>query len=150
MAWLNLGEVLAVHAKKHPTKLAVKDWSDKAWTYSELNDRTNKLANGLLGMGLRKGDRVAVMLFNCVEFVEIYCAFAKAGLVVTPVSWRYVGKEIEYVVVNSDARAIIVFDEFVNAIDQLRPAFATLRWGWGFPAVVCRRIWAHPVPHGAG
>jgi len=123
MAWLNLGEVLDVHAKKCPTKLAVKDWCGKAWTYSELNARTNKLANGLLNMGLRKGDRVAVMLYNCAEFVEIYCAFAKAGLVVTPVSWRYVEKEIEYVVDDSDAKAMIISKEFVDTINQLRPKF---------------------------
>ena len=123
MAWLNLGEILDVHAKKHPTKLAVKDCCDKTWTYSELNIRTNKLANGLLNLGLRKGDRVAVMLYNCAEFVEVYCAFAKAGLVVTPVSWRYVGREIEYVVGDSDAKAVIVYKEFVEAINQLRPRF---------------------------
>jgi len=123
MAWLNLGEILDVHAKNHPTKLAVKDWHGKKWTYSELNVRTNKLANGLLNMGLHKGDRVAVMLHNCTEFVEIYCAFGKAGLVVTPVSWRYVGKEIEYVVDNSDAKAIIVDEQFVETINQLRPRF---------------------------
>jgi len=121
MAWLNLGEILEVHAKKHPKKLAVKDWYGKAWTYSELNIRTNKLANGLLNMGLRKGDRVAVMFYNCAEFVEIYCAFAKAGLVVTPVSWRYVDKEIEYVVNHSDAKALIVYEEFVKTIDAIRP-----------------------------
>lgn len=126
MAWLNLGEVLDVHAKKCPTKLAVKDWCGKAWTYSELNARTNKLANGLLDMGLRKGDRVAVMLYNCAEFVEIYCAFAKAGLVVTPVSWRYVGREIEYVVDDSDAKAMIISKEFVDTINQLRPKFSKI------------------------
>jgi len=123
MAWLSLGEVLDVHAKKCPTKLAVKDWCGKAWTYAELNARSNKLANGLLNMGLRKGDRVAVTLYNCAEFVEIYCAFAKAGLVVTPISWRYVGREIEYVVDDSDARAMIISEEFVDAINQLRPRF---------------------------
>jgi len=123
MAWLNLGEILDVHAKKCPTKLAVKDWCGKAWTYAELNARTNKLANGLLNMGLRKDDRVAVMLYNCAEFVEIYCAFAKAGLVVTPVSWRYVRREIEYVVDDSDAKAMITSKEFVDTINQLRPRF---------------------------
>jgi acyl-CoA synthetase (AMP-forming)/AMP-acid ligase II len=126
MAWLNLGEILDVHAKKCPTKLAVKDWCGKAWTYSELNARTNKFANGLLDMGLRKGDRVAVMLYNCAEFVEIYCAFAKAGLVVTPVSWRYVGREIEYVVDDSDAKAMIISKEFVDTINQLRPKFSKI------------------------
>ncbi len=123
MAWLNLGEILSVHAKKYPEKLAVKDWCETTRTYSELNNRVNKLANGLLGLGLCKGDRVAVMLYNCVEFVEIYCATAKAGLVIAPVSWRYVGKEIQYVVANSDAKAIIVFEEFTNQIDALRSTF---------------------------
>jgi acyl-CoA synthetase (AMP-forming)/AMP-acid ligase II len=123
MAWLNLGEILDVHAKKYPTKLAVKDWCGKSSTYSELNIRTNKLANGLLDMGLRKGDRVALMLYNCAEFVEIYCAFAKAGLVVTPVNWRYVGREIEHVVDDSDAKAVIVCEELVDTISQLRPRF---------------------------
>ena len=126
MAWLNLGEVLDVHAKKRATKLAVKDWCGKAWTYSELNARTNKLANGLLDMGLRKGDRVAVMLYNCAEFVEIYCAFAKAGLVVTPVSWRYVEKEMEYVVDDSDAKGMIISKGFVDTINQLRPKFSKI------------------------
>lgn len=126
MAWLNLGEILDVDAKKYPTKLAVKDWCGKAWTYSELNARTNKLANGLLDMALRKGDRVAVMLYNCAEFVEIYCAFAKAGLVVTPISWRYVGNEIEYVVKDSDAKAMIVYEEFVGTINQLRPRLSKI------------------------
>jgi len=121
MAWLNLGEMVTTHAKKNPMKLAVKDWHGKAWTYSELNTRTNKLANGLMNMGLRKGDRVVVLLYNCSEFVEVYCAFAKAGLVVAPVSWRYIDKEIEYVVNNSDAKAMIVHEEFVGIIDRIRP-----------------------------
>jgi len=121
MAWLSLGDILNIHAKTHPMKLAVKDWCDKAWTYSELNIRTNKLANGLSNMGLRKGDRVAVMLYNSAEFVEIYCAFAKAGLVVAPISWRYIDKEIEYVANHSDAKAIIIDEEFVKTIDTIRP-----------------------------
>jgi acyl-CoA synthetase (AMP-forming)/AMP-acid ligase II len=123
MGWLNLGEILDVHAKKHPTKLAVKDWCGKTRTYSELSTRTDRLANGLLNMGLRKGDRIAAMLYNCAEFIETYCAFAKAGLVVTPVSWRYVGKEIAYVVKDSDAKAMIIHEEFADTINQLRPGF---------------------------
>ncbi len=89
----------------------------------ELESRANRLANGLLAMGLRKGDRVAVMLYNCVEFVEVDCAFAKAGLVVVPVNWRYVEKEIEYVVDDSDAKAMIVGEDFVDCIDRLRGGF---------------------------
>ncbi|MFQ6064883.1 MAG: AMP-binding protein, partial [Candidatus Bathyarchaeia archaeon] len=121
MVWLNLGEILKVHAKNHPEKIAVKDWHRKTRTYPDLDSRTNKLANGLLSMGLRKGDRLAVMLYNCMEFVEICCACAKIGVVVVTVNWRFVDKEIEYVVNNSDARAMIVDEEFVDAINSVRP-----------------------------
>ncbi len=119
--WLNLGKILKVHAKNHPEKIAVKDWHEKTRTYPELDLRTNRLANGLLGMGLRKGDRLAVMLYNCMEFVEVCCACAKIGVVVVTVNWRFVDKEIEYVVNNSDARAMIVDEEFVDAINLVRP-----------------------------
>lgn len=121
MVWLNIGQILQVHAKKYPTKLALKDWRGKTFTYSMLESRTNRLANGLLNMGLGKGDRVAVMLYNCAEFIEIDCALAKAGLVVVPVSWHYIEKEIEYVVKNSDAKAMIVGEDFVNCVNRVRP-----------------------------
>jgi len=121
LTWLNLGQILSVHAKNYPNKVAMKDWHGKTLTYAELESRANRLANGLLAMGLRKGDRVAVMLFNCTEFVEVDCAFAKAGLVVVPVNWRYVDKEIEYVVDNSDAKAFIVGEDFIDCIDRMKP-----------------------------
>ncbi len=123
MVWLNLGQILSVHAAKYPNKLALKDWCGKALTYQELEARTNRLANGLLDMGLKKGDRVAVLLYNCAEFVEIDCAFAKTGLVVVPISWRYVSREIEYVVNNSDARGMIVGEDFVGTVDSVRSGF---------------------------
>jgi len=123
MTWLNMGQILRVHVKNYPDKVALKDWRGKALTYPELESRTNRLANGLLRMGLRKGDRVAVMLYNCAEFVEVDCAFAKAGLVVVPINWRYVEREIEYVVDNSDAKAMIVGEDFIGCIDRIRGGF---------------------------
>ena len=123
MVLLNMGEILKVHARKHPKKMALKDWRGKALTYPELASRTNKLANGLLDMGLGKGDRVAVMLYNCAEFIETICGLAKIGVVGAPVSWRYIGKEIEYVVDNSDARAMIVGEDFVDTVNSIRSNF---------------------------
>ncbi len=124
MAWLNMGQILEVHARKLPNKVALKDWRGKRLTYQELDLRTNRLANGLLDLGLRNGDRVAVLLHNCAEFVEIYCAFAKVGLVAVPVNWRFIGREIEYVVNNSDSKAMIVGGEFVDVIDPIRSNLA--------------------------
>ncbi|HEX5847068.1 MAG TPA: AMP-binding protein, partial [Rhodoplanes sp.] len=63
------------------------------------NDRACRLANALIGLGLKKGDRVAVLAYNCLEWLEIYAAVAKAGLVVVPVNFRLVGPEIRYICV---------------------------------------------------
>lgn len=120
MVWLNLGEILRIHAKKFPEKIAVKDWLGKTRTYSELDLRTNRLANRMLSMGLLNGDRLAVVLYNCVEFVEICCACAKIGVAVVTVNWRFVGKEVEYVVNNSDARAMILNEEFIDCVSSIR------------------------------
>jgi len=123
MVLLNIGEILRVHARKRPGKMAVKDWLGKTLTYPELDSRTNRLASALLSMNLCKGDRVAVMLYNCTEFIEVYCALAKTGLVAVPVNWRFVGKEIEYVVNHSDSKAMIVGEDFVGIIDSVRSSF---------------------------
>jgi len=123
MVLLNIGEILRVHARKHPRKMAVKDWRGKTLTYPELDSRTNRLANALLSMNLRKGDRVAIMLYNCAEYIEVYCALAKTGLVAVPVNWRFVGKEIEYVVNHSDSKAMIVSEDFVDVINSVRSGF---------------------------
>jgi len=124
-----MGQILRVHAKNYPSKVALRDWRGKALTYPELELRTNRLANGLLSMGLRKGDRIAVMLYNCAEFIEIDCAFAKAALVAVPINWRYAEKEIEYVVDNSDAKAMIVGADFIDFIDKIRGGFKKINTG---------------------
>jgi len=123
MVLLNMGEILKVHARKHPRKMALKDWRGKTLTYPELESRTNRLANGFLDMGLSKGDRIAAVLYNCAEFIEIYCAFAKIGVVVVPVNWRFVGKEIEYVVNHSDSKAMILDEDFVEVVSSVRSGF---------------------------
>ncbi len=127
MVWLNMGQILETHTRKSPNKIALKDWRGTQLTYQELESRTNGLANGLLHLGLHKGDRVAVLLHNCAEFVEIYCAFAKIGLVAVPLNWRYIGREIEYVVNNSDAKAIIAGEEFVDVVDPIRSNLQELK-----------------------
>ena len=82
-------------------------------TFHQWNSRACRLANALLGLGLSKGNRVAVLAYNAVEWVEIYAATAKAGLVAVPLNFRLVGKEIRYIVDDAGAAAIIVQDELV-------------------------------------
>ncbi|OQY21405.1 MAG: long-chain fatty acid--CoA ligase [Anaerolineaceae bacterium 4572_32.2] len=118
--WMNLGQMLKVNAKKFPDTVALKD-RDRSFTYPEVNRRVNKLAHSLLSLGLSKGDKVAVLLENSVEIVEVYLATAKTGLVIVPINFRLTGREVEYIVNNSDARALIAHDEFTPTVDAIRP-----------------------------
>ncbi len=120
---LTMGEQFESNARKWPDKLAVKDWQGKKATYKELDERVNKLANGLLDLGLEKGDHVALMLHNRIEFIECLYAFAKAGLISCAINWRYTGKMITHIVNNSDSKAIIVEKEFLDRIKEVKSDF---------------------------
>jgi len=117
--WMNLGQMVKINAKKFPNHIALKD-KEKSFTYPQLNQRVNKLAHSLLDLGLQKGDKVAVLLENCVEIVEAYLAAAKTGLVIAPVHFRFVGKEILKLMENSDAKAFIVHDEFTPILQTIK------------------------------
>ena len=85
--WLTAKDVLEVNAFKWPDKVAVKDLN-KAYTFREWNERSCRLANALSGLGMKKGDRFAVLAYNCVEWMEIYAAAAKGGFICVPLMFR--------------------------------------------------------------
>lgn len=122
MPWLNMGEILKVNAVKFPHKTAVKS-AVRELSFKEYNERACRLANAWLGMGLKKGDRIATLLYNIIEYMEIYAAAAKAGVVVVPVNFRWVGPEIEYVVNNSDSEAFICTEEFLPEVEPIKDSF---------------------------
>ena len=113
------GEVLCFYARILPDKIGARDL-DRAMTFREWNARACRLANALLGLGLAKGDRVAVLAYNCIEWLEIYAATAKAGLIAVPVNFRLVGEEIRYIVENCEAVAFIVQDDLLEPVGQVR------------------------------
>jgi fatty-acyl-CoA synthase len=115
----NVGDALRLYAGIFPDKIGARDL-DRAMTFRQWRDRSARLANALLGLGLKKGDRVCVLAYNCVEWVEIYAAMAFSGLVMVPVNFRLVGPEIQYIAENCEARAMIVQDELVNVLEPVR------------------------------
>ena len=119
VCWLNLGEMVKMNAKKFPKHIALKDKA-RSFTYSGLNKRVNKLAHSLLNLGLKKGDTFAVLLENSIEIVEAYLAAAKTGLIIAPVHFRFVGREILTLMDNADAKAFIVHDEFTPIVNSIR------------------------------
>lgn len=117
--WLNLAQMVKMNAKKFPNTIALKD-KKRSFAYPELYKRVNKLSHSLLSLGLKKGDKFAVLLENSIEIVEAYLAAAKTGLVIVPVHFRFVGKEIVNIMDNSDAKAFIVHDEFTPTVDSIK------------------------------
>jgi acyl-CoA synthetase (AMP-forming)/AMP-acid ligase II len=116
---LHLGEAVSRNARLFPNKLGARDLS-RSMTYPRWNERSCRLANGLLGSGLTKGDRVAILAYNCLEWMEIYVALAKAGLVAVPINFRLVGSEVRFIVDDAEARAFIVQDELLDRVEGIR------------------------------
>src|SRR4030042_2262013 len=129
--WMNLGQNLKVNAKKFPNTVALKD-SKRSFTYPEVNKRVNRLSHSLLFLGLKKGEKVAVLLENSIEIIEIYLAAAKTGLIIVPVNFRLVGSEVEYIVHNSDAKAFIVHDQFTATVNGIRKNLKSIQEGHYF------------------
>ena len=118
MTWLNLGEIVNVNAYKYPNKLALKD-DRRQLTFEELNERTNKLANGILKNGIKKGDKIAILSNNSIEFMEIYVAAAKGGFIIVPLNFRLHPDDISFIINNSDAKWLFVESRFREATEKI-------------------------------
>lgn len=102
----NVGMLVAKATRAYRRRIAVKSLA-RSVTYAELEQRSNRLAHALLGLGLERGERVGVYLPNCVEIVEIELACYKAGLVKAPFNARLSPAEVGAVAANSEATVIV-------------------------------------------
>jgi fatty-acyl-CoA synthase len=113
----HVGDVLAMYGRLCPDKIGARDL-ERSMTFRLWYQRACRLANALIGIGLRKGDRVCILAYNCVEWLEIYAAAALAGIV---------------------ASALIVQDELLDVVEPLRadmpvPAQNYITFGGRCPA----------------
>ena len=109
----SLGDLLRRSAQRQPNKSAVICASVK-WTFSELDAICNRLAHGLLGLGLRKGDRVAVLSRNSHAFAALRFAVARIGLVLVPINFMLNPDEINFFLKNSGAKLLAAGPDFVE------------------------------------
>ena len=113
-----VASVLRTMAEGHPEKVCLVAGAVEI-TYDELNRDVNRLANALSGLGLGKGDKLGLLMPNVPEFVTSYFAGAKLGAVVVPVNIKFRGEEIRYVLENSDATALLIADDFIQAFNSM-------------------------------
>jgi fatty-acyl-CoA synthase len=116
---LNVGELVSRNAALYPERIGARDLT-RAMTFRQWNERACRLANALLALGLTQGERVGILAYNCVEWMEIYTAAAKAGLVAVPINFRLVGAEIRYIAGNAGIGALIVQHDLLAVVDGIR------------------------------
>jgi long-chain acyl-CoA synthetase len=117
---LTFGSIMKQNAEKFRDKPAVI-FKDKQWSYSELNNRANQIANAFLSKGYKKGDKVAVMMKNHSSYIEIILGLSKIGVIIVPINYRLVGSEIDYIVSNSESRGFIITDEYKGEVESVLP-----------------------------
>src|SRR4030065_1054781 len=117
---MDIGQILTLTAHKFPERTAIL-FEEKRFTYQEFNRRVNQCAQALLQLGLKKREKVAVLLFNSNQFVEIYFATAKAGGVFTLINFCFAPDEVRYILNHSDARFFVFGEEFSDLVKAIRP-----------------------------
>lgn len=126
--WMHVGNVLKMNAINYPDKLGCQD-KYKSHSFKEWNQRACRLANALGVMGVGYGDRIAVIAYNRVEWMEIYAACAKGGQIAVPIMFRLTPQDFQYIVHHSGCKAFIVEAPFVEEVDSVRNKLPTIPKG---------------------
>jgi fatty-acyl-CoA synthase len=115
---MNVGSLLTMQANKFPDRAALI-CENKRLTYRQFNQRCNRVANSFLRFGLKREDRVATLLFNSPELVEVFMGTAKTGGVFTPINFRLAAEEVTYLVNHSDARIFVFGEDFFSLVGNI-------------------------------
>jgi acyl-CoA synthetase (AMP-forming)/AMP-acid ligase II len=116
---MGIGDLVTNNARRIPDREGLI-WKAERMTWAELNQRVNLLANGIISKGLKPGERVAFLLDNCIEIIELYFAIAKTGCVSVPILPRSVGREIAYIASNVEVKALFVGSPYAALIEEVR------------------------------
>jgi fatty-acyl-CoA synthase len=108
--WLTKRELLT------PGKEAVVD-RGRRLNYRQLNRRVNCLSRALQGSGLKGGDRVSILAYNCLEFVEVIMAAAKLGLILVPLNWRLTPAELGFILNDSGAETLLFDPDLATLVE---------------------------------
>ena len=117
---MNVGDWIRKWSILQPQEKALY-CEDQPFTFLELNRRINQLCHLLLESGVKKEDRVAVLLHNCHQYIEIFLGLSKMGAILVPLNWRLAGPELEFILKDSGSRMLIFEPEFEEVVSSIRP-----------------------------
>ncbi|MCX8021309.1 MAG: long-chain-fatty-acid--CoA ligase [Syntrophorhabdaceae bacterium] len=119
-------DVIYRNALLYPDEMAIK-YGDKSVSFSKFNDRVNALIHGLCSMGVKKGDVLGILSWNCLEYADFYGACMKFGFISSPFNPRLKEDELDYLINYSQCNTLFVADEFVELIDRIRPRIKNVK-----------------------
>ncbi|MDH5200590.1 MAG: long-chain fatty acid--CoA ligase [Candidatus Bathyarchaeota archaeon] len=122
----NLRELIELHLADRPDQTFIY-WRDEEISYRTLNERANRVANGLRALGVGKGDVVSVYLPNCPEFFYTWFGIVKLGAVFGPVNAMFKGEEVRHVLSDSGAVAAVTSQALLDTISAARDECPALR-----------------------
>ena len=90
-------------------------------SWAVFDEKANRFANLLLSRGVHRGDKVAILLYNCIEWLPIYFGILKTGATVVPLNFRYSADEIEYCLAKADVNVLVLGPEFIGRVEDIVP-----------------------------
>ncbi|GAA1527869.1 fatty acid--CoA ligase [Actinomadura kijaniata] len=113
-----LSDILRERARQHPDRVAFHA-GDVSVTYREFDERVDRAAAALAAAGIGRGDRVAVLDKNSLEYAELLFGAPRIGAVQVPINYRLAPDEVAYIVNNARARVLVAGPEFVPVLDAI-------------------------------
>ena len=123
---MTVNDLLAKNVEQNSDKVYVY-FRDQSKTYGEFDLITNRVANGLISLGVKKGDRVSIMLPNGLEFLYTMFGCFKIGAVIVPLNVAYSPDEAEYAINHSEAVVLITDLKYLNKLDAVRAKLNLLK-----------------------
>ena len=109
LAWRELALVETAHSVKYRKEL----------TWREFDERANQFAHLLMDRGINRGDKVGILLMNCIEWLPIYFGVIKTGAIVVPLNFRYSSDEIKYALELADVCTLVLGPEFIDRVREI-------------------------------
>lgn len=122
-----LGNILRRNSKLYPNNESLI-YEDYRFTWAETQKRVNSLVNGLLGLGVRKGDRIAVLSDNSHRYLEIYLASAQAGFVMVPLNAMFTPMELRELLKNAEVSVLFCGKNYLDKKDSLRMELPEIKY----------------------
>ncbi|MDY6791840.1 MAG: long-chain fatty acid--CoA ligase [Thermodesulfobacteriota bacterium] len=116
---MNLGEWIYKRALTYPDRPFLK-CGNLEYNNRQFNEKVNQMAHALIKLGVKKGDRVATLMGNSSEFLEIFFACAKTGMIILPLNFRLVVPELEYIISDCTPSVLIYSSDFVTKVEEIK------------------------------